>query len=143
MHSTERMSDLKMSVYWSSVTECPVLQIETGVLTEEMRVDLNDGVLWLGDPEKTSMEAGRRAADRENGSRDKEPDVPRLIEMAEALAEIANGLGSQEEWSSDELEWIPMVIAKVLPHPGDQSDPGEYVKRTRAALKAATGKSGK
>lgn len=39
---------------------------------------------------------------------------------------IALGLGTQEHWGSDELEWIANAIGRVRPHPG-HDDPAEYV----------------
>ena len=137
MPSAERMSSIKLSVYWSEITDCPVVQIDTDGLTEELRVDLNDGAIWLGDPEIESPRGAFARAQRDN--RIETPDQPEstLQQMAEVLNRIAIGLGSQEEWGSDELEWIAEAIGTVLPHPGDQASPEGYTARAQEVYRQA------
>lgn len=40
---------------------------------------------------------------------------------------IALGLGTRSEWSGDELQWIPELIATVRPRPGGEGSPGDYL----------------
>ena len=70
-----------------------------------------------------------RPLSRRAGNKGPISSAPPSVTDADVVDAIALGLGTKSEWSSDELEWIPSLIGRVRPHPGDPGSPAEYLAR--------------
>lgn len=134
---TDRMSEIKTSVYWSKESECPVLQVDTSGIVEKIRIDINEGSVYLGNPEEEELElpqARARAYNEHFDLDDYRAELERKAgfhstPMEDALLAIAVRLGAGS-WN-DPIGLtgeIAEIIKEVLPDPGDQANTGNYEK---------------